>query len=135
MNREQLAAKLDGREYCGEITKEEAREAMIDSLVVVYGYSDDNVELRGAITEEIGAYEGTTLYFNAVGLLKNRCIDEDCPYHADDKKTAKTITAIWGRNGYSWTFETDIPHATFEILEDGEKFCRGIVFAIADLAK
>jgi len=30
-------------------------------------------------------------------------------------------------------YETDIPHETFDIYEDGEKFCRGIVFSIDSL--
>ena len=44
------------------------------------------------------------------------------------------MKAVWGEEGYSWTYETAIPHATFEILEDEEKYCRGIVFDIKDLA-
>lgn len=34
---------------------------------------------------------------------------------------------------FAWTYSTEIPHATFEIIEEGEKFCRGIVFDINDL--
>jgi hypothetical protein len=50
------------------------------------------------------------------------------------KGLCKTIEAIWGKDGYSWTYKTDIPHATFDIFEDGEKFCRGIVFDIKSLS-
>jgi hypothetical protein len=50
------------------------------------------------------------------------------------RKTARKIEAVWAEDGYSWTYRTDIPHATFEITEDGEPYCRGIVFALADLA-
>jgi hypothetical protein len=40
---------------------------------------------------------------------------------------------VWGKDDTSWSYETDIPHATFDVLEDGEVYCRGIVFALADL--
>ena len=33
----------------------------------------------------------------------------------------------------AWTYMTDIPHATFDVMDDGELYCRGIVFALADL--
>lgn len=51
------------------------------------------------------------------------------------QKSAKSIEALWCKeDGYSWTYKTEIPHATFEVVEDEEPYCRGIVFALADLA-
>ena len=135
MTRDELAAILTGREYRKEITKDEAHAAAEVGLVVVYGASDDLMEFDGAISEELGAYDGTTAYLNADGLLNNECADEDCPYFEKQREKAATIKALWcAEDGYSWTFETDIPHATFEIVEDGEPYCRGIVFALADVA-
>lgn len=61
MTAKELAEMLSGRKYGMEITSEEARAAKDAGLVVVYGYSDDNVEFRGAIDEEVGAYEDTGL--------------------------------------------------------------------------
>ena len=49
------------------ITSEGARAAKDAGLVVVYGYSDDNVEFSGAIDEEVGAYEDTTIYITKDG--------------------------------------------------------------------
>jgi hypothetical protein len=140
MTKEQLAEILNGRSESDVISREEIANACGDGLVVVYGYSDDNVELRGAIDEEIGAWDGTTLYFNKDGLLENKCGDDDCPYYVEQQKTAKTIEAISdfsGKGEYCWTYKTDIPHATFDLMDhDGEgKFCKGIVFDISDLAK
>jgi hypothetical protein len=40
----------------------------------------------------------------------------------------KYIDAVWCEGEYSWTYKTNIPHATFDIWEDGEKYCKGIVF-------
>ena len=100
MNTKELAALLNGREYGSEISKAEEAQAKADGLVVVFGYSDDNVELRGAIHDEIGASQGTTLRICADGLLPNF---EDV---ADDEAEAaeyfrrklagfKEIEAVW----------------------------------------
>lgn len=55
MNRDKMAALLNGRSYGEEITENECAIAQAHGLVVVFGYSDDNVELRRAIHDEIGA--------------------------------------------------------------------------------
>ena len=138
MTAKELAEMLSGREYGMEITKDEERQAAAAKLVVVYGYSDDNVEFRGAIDEEVGAYEDTTIYINQDGLLEEpACNDAEnctCPYFEAAKNAAKTITAIW-RDGKapSRVFSTDISHETFNIYEDGELFCVGIVFCMEHL--
>ena len=131
MTKEQLAALLNGREYGDEISKQEALDAYDAGLVVVYGYSDDNIEFSGAINDEQGACHDSLHYLDRDGLLRSEC-DDGCPYFELLKKKAATIKALWGQEGYSWTYETTIPHATFEVFEDGEKFCRGIVFALED---
>lgn len=135
MNTRELAAIINGREYGSEITKEEAAAAKDAGLVVVYGYSDDNVELAGAIHDEINAWGGAALYLNSNGLLTNDCGDEDCPYFVRKRAGATKIEAFWSDSDdeFPWTFETSIPHESFEIFDDGEKYCRGIVFALSDV--
>jgi hypothetical protein len=139
MNINDFAALLNGREYGKEITREEEKQAKELGFVVVFGYSDDGVELRGAIRDELGAWNGTTLYFDKNGLLVNECAVSDCPYFERLKETAKTIKVIWHDTleevGYAWTLETEIPHATFDIIEEEEKFCRGIVFDVKELKR
>lgn len=124
MTAKQLAEKLDGREYLNEITPEEEKEAEANGLVAVYGYSDDNVELAGAISDEIGAWEGVVFH-----------VDKDGGYHIEDSDAPNRIRAVWCAPGSdaAWTFETEIPHETFSIYEDGELFCVGIVFRMEDL--
>lgn len=133
----EFAEMLSDRSAGEEITKAEERQAADAGLVVVYGYSDDNVELRGAIDAEIGAWKGTTIYVNKGGLLEEPACDRaencECPYFAAAKKTATNIKAVWCGGEAAWTFETDIPHETFNIYEDGELFCVGIVFAMEDI--
>lgn len=137
MTMKEFAKLLSGREYGMEISKDEEQQAADAGLVVAYGYSDDNVELRGAIDEEVGAWDGTTIRLTKTGVLQGPACDSaencECPYFAAAKNAAKTIEAVWGAGGVSWTFKTDIPHETFNIYEDGELFCVGIVFSMEDL--
>lgn len=133
----EFAEMLSDRSIGEEITKDEERQAADAGLVVAYGYSDDNVELRGAIDEEVGAWNGATIRLTKTGVLQGPACDSaencECPYFAAAKNAAKTIEAVWGAGGVSWAFKTDIPHETFNIYEDGELFCVGIVFSVEDL--
>ena len=137
MTAKEFAEMLSGREYGMEITKDEERQAADAGLVVVYGYSDDNVELRGAIDAEVSAWDGGTVYLTKNGTVDSpACDDADsvyCPYYTAARDSAKKIEAVWGKGGVAWTFETDIPHETFNIYEDGELFCVGIVLSVEDL--
>ena len=130
----ELAAMLDGRQYRQEIFSNEEQEAKESGLVVVFGCSDDLVELRGAIDDEVGAYEGTTIFVSKNGKLLNEpdCINSECPYYKAAIDSAEKIHAEWHNGNPCWTFKTSIPHETFSIFEDEDKFCEGIVFSIED---
>jgi len=126
---------LDGRKYSSEISREEEVMAKENGLVIVFGYSDDNVEFRGAINEEIGCYDGGTVYLAEYGLF-HECNDRNCPHDERERLKCKTIEAIWcPPDGGSWAYETEIPHAKFNIYEEEELYCVGIVFNIVDLAR
>ena len=132
MTIEELASKLDGNKYGDEITKEQEALAAENGLVVVFGYSDDAVELCGAIDDEVGAFDGTSFYVTRDGVLKEPdCGYDGCKYFEAAKREAMEIKAVWhGTGNPCWTFETDIPHETFQIYEDEELFCVGIVFSV-----
>lgn len=143
MTKEELAGKLDGREYRKEIDLAEEKSAKEARLVVVFGVSDDLMEFRGAIDDEVGAYDGGEALVDARGLLPSRSdIDDDVileDFFAR-RKLAWLIEALWCAEGeWRWTFRTDIPHATFEVGEtDGNEtnpYCRGIVFSLDDLKR
>lgn len=108
MTLKEFAEMLDGREYGHEITKEEEALAKELGFVVVFGYSDDNAELRGAIDDEIGCYDG--------GVLEHK----DLP---------RTIYAVWCPEDVdcAWGYTTTIPHEYFRIYDNGEFYCLGIV--------
>lgn len=131
MNAEDLARILDGREMGSEITDAECNAASDAGLVVVFGYSDDNAEFRGAITDEIGAYDRTEIAITPSGVLGNLCDDDRCPYYRRKWKSSAKLTASFGDTG--WTFRCSWPHSTFRVFEDGELFGIGIVFRLADV--
>lgn len=137
MTMEQLAAAITGREYPPKFLKEETDAAKAAGLVICYGASDDLVEFEGAIHDEIGAYEGTKFRIDALGLRQKWSdVDRDSEAACEAYSRRKSlpsyeVKARWDPGeGYSWKLETEMPHATFEIVEDGEPFCRGIVFAL-----
>lgn len=146
MTKEELAGNLNGNQYRNEISEELEAEAKKNGLVVVFGASDDLMEFRGAIHDEQGACDGTTALIDSEGLLpKREQIDNDDELERffQRRKIAKEIQVLWcERPGYLWTYETDIPHSTFDIIEeneiaedteDDEEYCRGIVFSLADV--
>lgn len=135
MTKEQLAEMLNGREYLREITPDEDILAKESGLVVIFGCSDDLMELRGAIDGEFGCFDGGAACISKRGLLPEpECEEcEDCPLRKREVENYAIITANWDKDGYSWTYSTEIPHATFIIYEDGEPYCKGIVISINDL--
>lgn len=133
MTAKELAAILNGRAYLKEMTNGEEALAKGAGLVVAFGASDDLVELRGAISDEVNAYEGTEILFTPDGLLED--CDCECSHFSRAKENAIVLEAIWGEGEWTWTFKAPFPCETFEIFDDDEKFCRGIVFALADVAE
>ena len=128
-----VAATLDGTEYGKEASHGFFTGLKAEGIVAVFGASDDLMEFRGAIYDEVGCYNGGTAYLTKDGLLANDCENDDCPHFAKMKAKAVTIKAIWDDGGFSWRYETAIPHATFIVKEDGENYCEGIVFMLDDV--
>lgn len=138
-----FAEMLNGREYGAELSKEDEKLADDLGFIVVIGCSDDLIELYGAMREEGDVYNGGTVHLTKEGLCfddyddARGCADgrKICPYaercaNGTINKKCSSITAVWCPDDLncSWKYETDIPHATFDIFEDGELYCRGIVF-------
>lgn len=138
MNAKTLAALLNGREYRKEITRDEEAAAKAAGLVVVFGASDDLMEFCGAIDDELGCYDGTSVLVDINGIVPHReevgDDDDELEAYLRRKSGAKHIDALWcEEDGYSWTYRTEIPHETFEITDDGQPYCKGIVFALKDV--
>lgn len=128
-----VAEKLNGREYGYELTDEEADQLKSVGLVVAFGYSDDNVEFRGAFNDEVGYYEeGEVLFANGDILCAPCDLHEECTLWKNAVKAAASIKFVFSVNGL--IFKTDIPHEKFVVMdEDGAPFGEGIVFAYEDI--
>jgi hypothetical protein len=136
--KESFAEMLNGRQMGHEITKAEAAKARQNGLLVVFGYSDDNAEFRGIFEDEIGCCDGDTIIVTQNGITIPPDRDErevlaKFGVLEQVKNAGKKIEAVWGKGDYSWTYKTSLPHATFDIMEGAEKFCRGIVIDSKDL--
>lgn len=125
LTHDDFSKKLNGRKYGKEITKEEKSEARQNGLVIVYGASDDLMEFNGAIDSEAECYTGG--YF--------RITSKNLKVKKGDVTSKNKIYADWNnrQKGASWCYDTEIHHSTFNIYEDGELYCIGIVFSIYDL--
>jgi hypothetical protein len=130
----EAAAALEGNEYTQEGSKELFDRMNEAGLVAIFGASDDLAELRGAIHDEQGCYDGGEILVTQTGLFSPRCDNDDCPHEKMIRAGATKIEALWcEEDGISWTYRTDLPHETFHIMEDGEVYCRGIVFSLEDV--
>ncbi|RKI24682.1 hypothetical protein D7V82_14580 [bacterium 1xD8-6] len=131
MDIKEFAKSISGKKYgYPQFTKEEIETAKENGFVIVYGASDDLMEFDGAIREEIGCYGGGAAWVKGERV-------SDAPIAVGEK----TIKAIWcggekdaDGQEITWAYETGIPHETFMVYEDGEPYCRGIVFSINDVA-
>lgn len=129
-----IATLLDGMECDKKIPKQDLQYAKENKAVIVFGASGDLTVFRGAIEDEISCYDRGQVFLDKDGLIKNKCSNENCPYFKEKLLYAKVITKIWDLAKGSWgSYATDIPHETFEIFEEGQKYCRGIVFSLEDL--
>jgi len=82
---------------------------------------------RSGQVKEGGCFDGGRVYFDRNG------VDQE------GEERANWIDAVWcdgmNRDGLpaAWTYKTDIPCEHFDIWEDGEIYCVGLVFSIEDL--
>jgi hypothetical protein len=127
MDKEWLAKQLDGVQYPPVFAKELVAMAKENRLIIVTGGSDELMEFDGFFMGEVDCYEGGFAYLTSDGLLENECPEPDCPYFAKIKQSAARIEAVWDNEGYSWTYQTTLPHASFDVMEGSEKYCRGII--------
>jgi len=148
MDTRELAEQLTGAQYPlhHHVLKELFDQAKAAGLVIVFGASDDLMEFRGAIYDEVDAYEGGTAFVDSEGLLPDRENiedDDELQSYFLRKPNARKIVACWDDDefaigaadgGFTWTYRTNIPHATFAVMDGDEPYCRGIVFALADAA-
>ena len=138
MTEHELARLLDGNEVGSEVTPHDAAIAKAANLVIIYGASDDLVELQGAIEDEVGAYGGAEIYITKAGVVSTpECGNGECKYFAALRESATKITAKWNdSDGPCWKIDTEhIGGAPFLIFEEDsdEVFCEGLVLSLNEL--
>ena len=142
MTKEELAKKLNGSEWPLQITTD-LLDGFESNLIIVHGEGNDVCKISGAITDDYYCFGGGEFLFDKIGIINswpNEMYDdeEEAEAYFERKESAHKIKAVWHgvRNSeYCWTYETDIPHANFDIMENLYKFCRDIVFSLDDLEK
>jgi len=144
MTKEEFSKMLNGRNYRQEMTTEEELLAKESGLLVCFGASDDLLEFRGIIYDEADVSDFTPARLakkkgGEIGILPT---DEaraicDLMNQKGFKFSIKSVNveAMWCPKELecSWLIRTDLPCAEFDILEDGELYCRGIVIDVKDI--
>ena len=134
MSPKELADRLNGVEYpAREIRRDYADLAKQNNLVIAYGMSDDLLEFRGAIYGEFGAYDGTEVLFLDGKPMDEVDLEALPMLRKQGIKPQHFVKSTWEPQGLdaSWLIETSFPGAvSFDIMEDGRIYCRGIVFPL-----
>lgn len=137
ITKEELAKKIDGIKYGQDIDPSLVQGAKDNGLVIVYGFSDDLMEMEGAIYDEGDCYGGEKFLIDRDGILPDYDDieeEEEMDEYVKRKKKSKTIHAIrCAQDEPAWTYKTKIPHATFHVMDEDGIQCRGIVFSVDDL--
>lgn len=133
------ARDLDGQEYPFHIDRQ-TREAMVaQGVLIAYGASDDLLEFDGVWRDEVSAYRGAQCWIRKDGKgVVDRSVYCECEYgkraYKEDGGGVR-VAAKWNDNGRgpAWTVIVEgVPHETFMINDDGEPFCRAVVFFAED---
>lgn len=153
-----LANLLDGNEYRDELRNEYNLNVeeicKKNNWVVVFGYSDDNLELRGVIDDEIGAWEGITIKLVKPGdfylvdeyeetyqkaketmfiSIENSELEE---LKKDNYKGTCVIECLWSPedSDASWQFNcAGAPSVRFNIMEEEELYAECLVIDLNKL--
>lgn len=114
-------------------------------IVVAFGQSDDLLELRGAIYDEIDCYSPTKAiwlenqFINCNKLDKlYEFLEDECDgfFISQIKKmceNTKYISINPNSKMFQFEYETNFPCEQFNIIEDGEVYGVGFVFDINSL--
>ncbi|MEG1925428.1 MAG: hypothetical protein RR415_06750 [Ruthenibacterium sp.] len=138
-----FAEMLNGRKAGAEIDRKEEEVAEVLGFVVMYGKGDSSYEMRGAISAHFNCAERGRVLVGPNGIVSSCVYDEhsgdpeqECEKVKRAKAASSPIDVYWcdKQTEYTWSFKTNIPHATFCIRDGAELFCEGIVFALPEAA-
>lgn len=132
-----LVQLIGDLEYGDNIPETALNLAHQIGAAIIYGYSDDCILVEGMVADEAVAHGGGTFYVYSQGFLplnSDLTLGEEVTTLNECRKLVRRfgksvkVEVIMEQDGYYWQYKTDWPHKTFEIKEDGEPWCKGIVF-------
>jgi hypothetical protein len=141
-----FASKLNGRQYRNEITAEEELEAKEKGFLVVFGASDDLMEVRGVVGDEFNVYctDSTLLFYfyEKESVIRYTSNMSDRPEYETVLEILQDFNVPLLKikvekyasrfkegteNEFAWNYSTEANYATFDIFDDGENYCKGLV--------
>lgn len=127
----EIAQKLNGTQYPTEPPLDIQAMAKENQIVIAFGASDDLLEMRGAVDEEWGACNGTTVHVDHLGVIEDP-MDPDDTDQPRLSAAKHYVKAEWDPvdDIVSWRLSTDLHYEVFNIMEGEEIYCRGIVFRL-----
>lgn len=127
-----LANLLDGRQLAEVITREEARNASKERLVVVFVDEKDECHFRGAIHDSETACLGTRIVLDQHGVRfmppPEREVLERWGVLAE--AYAKHLTICVRRPDNVWRLDPSCTHHIFRIFHLGSFHCQGVVLSL-----
>jgi hypothetical protein len=131
LTKEEMAKRLNNNEYRKETTRQDAADAHESGLVIIYGASDDLTYFEGVVAGEVGAWDGAEHKVTSAKFIFCEG-DHDEEYRHlgwTPPEIVMKVKAEWCPEGFegSWRITPNVPFAPFDILEDGELYCRGAV--------
>lgn len=148
LTKEKMAELLDGHDVLNRNMHGIPTNIEIcnNNLVVMFGHSDDLIEVRGAVHNEIDSYGDDKLAL----VLAGEKIDDDedvmnidipgifrLSDDYDQSNNPRLITVRYGSEENTqadWEFDTYMPHATFMLYLKGKPFCKGIVIDLDEIS-
>lgn len=100
------------------------KEAVLNNILILFGSSDDLMEMRGVFYDEISAYDG----------FDSNELDKDSEYYSI-LKSLGLIMNWCPDNQRTWAFSirSDVDFSTFDIIENNEIFCTGLIVDLNSL--
>lgn len=122
-----LAKKIDGSQYYFDPSAIIQSQAKRDGIVIVFGVSDDLLELRGALHGEYDCFDGGMFYIEPAQKTVARV----------PISNSTALEAIWSDadTDPDWSYRIDVPHVSFNIFEEEHLYCRGILFYLEDCGR
>lgn len=133
MNKDDFAKMINGREQDELLSADDCLTASENNLVVVFCHSDDLLELEGSMIDELSCWRGGTFFYDRNA---DSWIDIEDSFEGVDLEDRPVIYVVCNDSskyeGF-WHIDSNLEHARFETLKDGEPFCSGLVFNYTDL--